>query len=743
MSILKNNPRSSGSSVQSGARSTNSKIINWVCAAFLAGLIFLCSSAKAAPSFPYNALVNPGAESGDLTGWQRSIAGYIYTVSTNGTMIGVTNGIISTNQFLTYPTATNNKYTFQTFDTTSDSALLYQDIPAVAGSHWSASVWAICYASNYFTTALAYMSVAFFDTNGVVVNTDPVNPAPGTPGVYATTILDPKLGDQYPPYVLAPPQATDPTGWQYLPLTNFWYSYPPNPNGTPGTNIEVISYLPAPVSTNLVAPPGTAFVRYQLEFDNSGTSGGDVYWDSCQLNKLNQTDPDITNPQPAAVAIFGGMSASFTVHAIEAHYVWQVPIMYQWQKNGTNLQAHGGAGVGNSIQGDTTNATLSFTNCLAGDGGMYDCVVWVTNYVGGNWVYSSIRSVPVPLSVLIQSPRQKVNAFGANASFEGNPSWAPWEYFNGAYMVTAASVYGTTATTVNIFDGSTAVMAGNNGDRDNGFHHAWGSTTTGNADLLPSVVPGSYWKAGGWAYISSLNDYLAGNTCRMQIWFRDANGVSTTVNPPYTPTFESFKIYGAAYNGPDMMYTNVDQSSANLGMVMNHDQLPRDQWCHLWVTNVTTQDGVGLTNDIPHGTWTQGFFRVPTNVEVAQINAQVYEYCPQATDNNVPGGYLGLTPDAVYWDDMELFQIVPVTNLTAKAVGANYNLSFTAQAGLTYGILYKTNILTDTNWTWLADVEAPWAWQTNIASIGIGTNVTVVDPINSSVSSRFYRVQSK
>src|ERR1035437_10283175 len=117
MSILKNNLRRSGSSVQSAARSTNSKVSHLVCATFLAGLILFGGAAKA-----QNVLVNPGAETGDLTGWHVSNTGYIYVVSTNGTMAGVTNGIISTNHFLAH----SGKYTFQLFDTTANSAIIYQ-----------------------------------------------------------------------------------------------------------------------------------------------------------------------------------------------------------------------------------------------------------------------------------------------------------------------------------------------------------------------------------------------------------------------------------------------------------------------------------------------------------------------------------------------------------------------------------------------------------------------------------------
>ena len=88
MSILKNHLRASGSSVQSGARSTNSKIINWVCATFLAGLILFGGGSAKAAFTPYNVLINPGAETGDLTGWNVSSTGYIYVVSTNSLVPG-------------------------------------------------------------------------------------------------------------------------------------------------------------------------------------------------------------------------------------------------------------------------------------------------------------------------------------------------------------------------------------------------------------------------------------------------------------------------------------------------------------------------------------------------------------------------------------------------------------------------------------------------------------------------------
>ena len=320
MGIKKNHLWSFDSSVQSNVLPTDSKIINWLCVSFLASLILLGGSAKATPA-SYNVLVNPGAETGDLTGWDVSYIGYTLVVSTNGLVPGTT-----AENYLAH----SGQYTFDLFDITADSPYIWQDYPAVAGSQWSANCYAICYASNYFSTAIAYMEVVFFDTNGNVLGASFDSnvgsyPAPFRQygyGVYGSAILDPNAPLWGVGWIIAPPPAVDASGWMFLPATNFYYGYtnPPTPI-EPGFcywgAIENGYELPT-VSTNLVAPPGTAFVRFQLEFDNSSTNGGAVYWDDCVLAKLSWSDPDITNPQPANVTCYVGDSPSFTVHAIKA-----------------------------------------------------------------------------------------------------------------------------------------------------------------------------------------------------------------------------------------------------------------------------------------------------------------------------------------------------------------------------------------------------------------------------------------
>src|SRR5208283_5110161 len=118
-------------------------------------------------------------------------------------------------------------------------------------------------------------------------------------GIYGSAILDPNasivFGGPFD-YVIAPPPANGPSGWMFLQATNFYYGYtnfgiadvPIEPGFCGFPAIEYGYQVTTPsVTTNLVAPPGTAFVRYKLEFDNGTTDGGDVYWDDCVLAKLS------------------------------------------------------------------------------------------------------------------------------------------------------------------------------------------------------------------------------------------------------------------------------------------------------------------------------------------------------------------------------------------------------------------------------------------------------------------------
>jgi hypothetical protein len=715
MSIFKKNPRLFGSSVQSSARRINSTIGNLACATVLAGFILCGGAAKAQNEIlPGHVLLNPGAENG-LTNWNVSLTGYINTVSTNSLINGAGSGNVL---------AHSGGNVFRLFDTTADQAYIYQDIAADPGSQWSATCYAICYASNYFQAgASADMQVSFYDaTNGLLSSSNAVNQSAGN--VYGSDFLDPVLEPGY--WMIIPPMAVDASGWVSLQATNIYDTDPAQEASFESTNPTAILY----------APPGTAKVRYMLEYTNTVTGGGAVYFDDCDLVKLVGSDPDITN-QSGALTIYAGLPATFTVNLTWHYKAELAKLSCQWQKNGTNLPAGGGI---DDISGNTTNeqlgvSTLSLTNCVAADAGLYDCVITdiTTNTPP---ITNSIRSVPVPLTVLTLSPLQKVNALGANSGFESDPVWAPWNIFNGANFATANNFYGTSSNAVNVYDGNSVALVGANGDRDNGFWQAVPATR------------GSIWKAGGFAYISSSNDFNAGNTERIQVWFNDVNGVAV----PGTPTFESFKLYGLAYTNSDAQYVCIDTTSPNNGQTLYHTQLPRDQWVYLPVSNVVNNAGVDLTSDLPYTTFSNGDFTVPTNSTVAEINFQVYELVGDATDvasNNLQSDLIGTAADAVYWDDMQLIQVVPPTNFTATVSGHNVNLSFAGQAGLDFAVLYKTN-LTDATWSVLTNnVIAPLSWQTNVnygslPSNNVGTfyyPITATDTVTA--TSRFYKLQAQ
>ena len=156
------------------------------------------------------------------------------------------------------------------------------------------------------------------------------------------------------------------------------------------------------------------------------------------------------------------------------------------------------------------------------------------------------------------------------------------------------------------------------------------------------------------------------------------------------------------------------------------------------VTNLVNNGGIGLGDDLPYNTLPTGYFTVPTNSTA--INFQVYEYCPVAADNP-QADLTGSALDSVYWDDMQLIQVAPVTNLTATVSGSSVNLSFNAGAGLNYTVLYKTN-LTDATWNALTTVAAPLSWQTNTTVLTTQYPLTVSDSV-SGQHSRFYKVQSQ
>jgi hypothetical protein len=618
---MKQKLRLNAAPIQSGGRSTTS-IISMLasCAVMLlVGLVLFGGSTQAA-----NVLINPGAETGNSAGWtldqKASIAstnGYYWNGGTN------------------YPPAASNilahtgGYVFTTYqDWAAAGTRVYQDIAAAPGSQWSASCYGLSHAQDYISAASscnAHLQVVFYDNANNALS------------IYGSSFLDPIDLSGIPiTYAIIPPMAVDASGWVFLQVTNIFSGDP----ASYGNYVDLIT-------TPLVAPAGTAYVRYQLEYDDTGSGGGgSVSWDDCVLNKVAGSDPDIATV-PTAQVVAVGSKATFSVVGSG-----NTALSYQWKK-GTN-------NVSGPRIGGANSATLTITNCVLTDSDSYSVVITDSN--------GSIQSVPVALTVLTTAGA--ANALGANAGFENAPIWAPWHPFNGTGLPNTNSTYYQVTNLVNVFDGKYCAQI-YAGGTDNGFYH----------DAVTNVTPGSVWKAAGHAYITSTTDNLsASNTCRIQVHFNDATGAAIP------PTYESYKIYGAGFT--------------------TYPQLPRDTWVYLPVTNVVDQ------TDTP--TNTVQTFVAPANA--ASISYQVYYYHP------------GSTGGSVFLDDMELYQLIPVT-ITPSVSGNTYKISFATRGGSTYAVLYK-NSLTDPTWNVL---------QGNIA--GTGTTVTVTDTITG--QPRYYRVQTQ
>ena len=580
----------------------------------LAGCLALCDAASAV-----NVLVNPGAETGNSTGW----------------ILDQKASVASTNDFqwnggVNYPPLASNilahsgAYAFKTYQDQPGLTRIYQDFAVAPGSQWTASCFALSHQQDYISAGdNAHFQVVFYDATGT-----------NALEIYGSDFLDPV--DVGFPFTLIPPMAVDASGWVALTLNNGYGGDPASEGSWLGT-----------VAGNVTTPSQAAVLRYQLEYDNNSGGGGSMFWDDCVLDKVSGSDPDITTAPAAQIAVVG-QTVSFAVVG-----TGNTTLSYLWTKNGGAISGPRYSGI--------TSATLVISNCLAADAGNYSVLVSDAN--------GSIQSIPVSLTV--QNPAQANNALGANAGFENAPVWSPWNPFNGTGLPSTNSTYYQVTNLVNVYDGRYCAQI-YAGGTDNGF---W---------IHIPCTPGSVWKAAGHAYITStLDDFSASNTCRLQVWFQDG------ANNHIGPTYESFKIFGLGYNGV-------------------YPMMPRDTWVYLPVTNMVD------AADTPTNFVQQ--FVAPPGASV--INYQVYYYHPAGNG----GG-------SVFWDDMELYQLLPVTNLTASATGANVKLSWPSRGGSSYSVLFK-NSVTDPNWSVLTS---------NI--LGTGGIVSVTDPI--APGARFYRVQTQ
>jgi hypothetical protein len=189
-----------------------------------------------------------------------------------------------------------------------------------------------------------------------------------------------------------------------------------------------------------------------------------------------------------------------------------------------------------------------------------------------------------------------------------------------------------------------------------------------------AITPSSVWKADGWGYESSGDPLANSSICWIEVTFRDGTGGNI------------LSIYKSSI------------VASNTTM---------DAWVNLPVTNL--YDNISYQTNLGSSTYM-----------VAPTNAHSIRY--QVTYQSLSYG-----SGSVYWDDMTLYQIIPV-KITVAPNGANLNLSFPTRGGSSYAVLYKVH-LNDPSWQLLTTVA------------GDGTTRTVSDPTTQ--QTRFYRVQTQ
>src|SRR5664280_586512 len=204
-----------------------------------------------------NVLINPGAETGDSTGWYFDAKAAV--VSTNG---------YEWNNATNYPPYASNilvhsgEYAFKSYqDAGLASTLIYQDIAAAAGSQWSAECYALSHSQDYIAAGnYAHMQVAFYD-----INTNAL-------AVYGSVVLDPAAPFSF---TVAPPVGLTMADWTHLTANQQYSSDQDAENNWSGA-----------YSGNMVAPAGTAWVRYKLQYEDTSGGGGSMFWDDCVLDKV-------------------------------------------------------------------------------------------------------------------------------------------------------------------------------------------------------------------------------------------------------------------------------------------------------------------------------------------------------------------------------------------------------------------------------------------------------------------------
>jgi hypothetical protein len=216
-----------------------------------------------------NILINPGMETGDFTGWTT------YSAETWNYAVADTNGGLHS-----YPKplpanpdpAHSGEYSlflFGDYQSGNQYDGMYQDAIAAPGDTYTADVWAFSFGDDYFAQTgqnLAWVEVTFRDATKAQIL-----------ALYRTQVITSNANYAFPTGV-----------WVDLPVTN---QYDPT------------TYAITNTVTNVVAPPGTADVRYQIVFNQVNWQGGSSFWDDMNLDF-------VSGPVPPVVSSFAPIGAT-------------------------------------------------------------------------------------------------------------------------------------------------------------------------------------------------------------------------------------------------------------------------------------------------------------------------------------------------------------------------------------------------------------------------------------------------
>jgi beta-glucanase (GH16 family) len=150
---------------------------------------------------------------------------------------------------------TNYLKVYQDFSGQVNYDGVYQDYISGPGTVYTASGWAFTLSSDQLGGQnIAWLEVSFRDANANVL------------ALYRSALITPNTIAK---------GAFSVNTWNNLPVTN---QYDPN------------TYVITNTVSQLVGPPGTYFVRYQIVFQGDAAySGGSVYFDDCSLNSAGGT----------------------------------------------------------------------------------------------------------------------------------------------------------------------------------------------------------------------------------------------------------------------------------------------------------------------------------------------------------------------------------------------------------------------------------------------------------------------